>query len=161
MKFLPMYCCLLALLGAPRAATKIVGAWNSVEMLHSQGFPLDECSRLHGSWKQSHFNGRPDTSESRTFVITDISNSCQFKGTFDGGGFTHRITGTIGQKTDSGSITIERTDPTGCTNKLFGTINQVASSAWADGGLVWRLKSSEPKCGMGSNHTEERSWKRP
>jgi hypothetical protein len=143
------------------ATVVMVVASSAPEPLAAQGYPLPACSQLLGSWRQTHFNGQEDTRESRTFVITDISDTCTFKAHFNGGGFTHNITGTIGQKAGSGRIIIERTDPEGCTNHLFGTINQVASSAWAEGGLVWRLTSSEPLCKMGSNHTEERSWKRP
>jgi len=125
------------------------------QSLAAQSFSFPSCSELRGSWKQAQFNDRDYSKESRTFVITKISASCDFEGTF---GSDHTMTGTISTRAGGGDITITRTI-NGCTNHLYGKIYQVASSAYATGGLNWEITSSEPGCGMGSDHHEKRFFK--
>ncbi|HYP05353.1 MAG TPA: hypothetical protein VER03_03890 [Bryobacteraceae bacterium] len=96
---------------------------------------------------------------------TDIGGGrCQFTATLNGYGFDHEISGVISPATpNNGSLLVVRNDvASGCKNRLFGTVQQIAANPGFNlpGGLLFSITSSEPGCGMGDDHKEERRWRK-
>jgi hypothetical protein len=117
------------------------------------GCVLAACSDSDsGTWVQDQFNGQPSPENNLHFVIDSVvTGNCLFLGSFNGAGFVHELSGTIG-----GSLTVRRTDPKGCFTIMRGTI----AIANADGRrrLVYRLSSSDGGCEVPRDITEERTF---
>ena len=129
------------------------------------------CQELQGSWTNvqiEHPRNEIRSVSGEPTLFLEIDASCMASGTFDNADFTHRISARLspssGSQTASGAMTIVRTERrTGCTNKLTGRLYETRRGAII--GYIremgWEITSSEPKCGMGNDHYERRSFERP
>lgn len=120
-----------------------------------------DCNSIYqGTWVQESYNHQPQTYP-MNLVITDLKPNCEFVGTFDGSGFRHEMTGTIGENANGGSLKVRRTDPNGCVTLLFGRIYKLGRAVITVGMeqlLELEIASTEGKCGVPAGLHEWRTF---